>query len=55
MNTMNAQLLLKKQSREIVGHVPMELSRTFHKFIADNGESEAECIGDKFNAGGKGF
>lgn len=44
-------VVVKKQSGENVGHVPIELSQAFHKFIADYGEIEAECIGDRFNAG----
>ncbi|CAH3022858.1 unnamed protein product, partial [Porites evermanni] len=39
----------------LVGHVPKELSRLFHKFLNDSGELEAECIGNRLNAGkGKG-
>ena len=39
-----------------LGHVPIEISRPFSKFIRDYGEIEAECIGYRFNAGqGKGF
>ena len=39
----------------LVGHVPKELSRLFHKFLNDSGEREAECIGNRVNAGkGKG-
>ena len=38
----------------MVGHVPKELSRLFHKFLNDSGELEAECI-NRLNAGkGKG-
>jgi len=28
-----------------------ELSRLFHKFLKDSGELEAECIGNRLNAG----
>ena len=39
----------------MVGHVPKELSRLFHKFLNNSGELEAECIGNRVNAGkGKG-
>jgi len=39
----------------LVEHVPKELSRLFHKFLDDLGEVEAECIGNRLNAGkGKG-
>ncbi|CAH3046536.1 unnamed protein product [Porites lobata] len=35
--------------------IPKELSRLFHKFLDDFGELEAECIGNRLNAGkGKG-
>lgn len=39
------------ESGQIVGHVPIEISRLFYKFIQDYGEVQAECIGDRFNAG----
>ena len=34
-----------------VGHVPIELSKLFNKFVSDGGEVEAECIGNRYNAG----
>ena len=47
---------VKDESGQIVGHVPIEISRLFSKFICDYGEMEAECIGYRFNAGqGKGL
>ena len=36
---------VKDESGQIVGHVPIEISRLFSKFICDYGEMEAECIG----------
>ena len=46
---------VKNQDGNLVGHVPKELSRVFHKFLDDFGELEAECIGNTLNAGkGKG-
>ena len=46
---------IKNQDENLVGHVPKELSRLFHKFLNDFGELEAECIGNRLNAGkGKG-
>lgn len=40
----------------MVGHVPKELSKIFNKFLKDYGEIEAECIGNRYNAGqGKGL
>lgn len=46
---------VKNQERILVGHVPKELSRLFHKFLNDFGELEAECIGNRLNVGkGKG-
>ena len=47
---------VKDESGQIVGHVPIEISRSFPKFIRDYGEIEAECIGHRFNASqGKGL
>ena len=44
-----------KQSN-VVGHVPLELSKVFARFIRDYGEVEAECIGVRYNRGdGKGL
>ena len=37
---------------ETVGHVPIELSEIFWKFLSNYGEIEAECIGHRYNAGG---
>ncbi|KAK3698428.1 hypothetical protein QZH41_007970 [Actinostola sp. cb2023] len=46
---------VKNQDGNLVGHVPKELSRLFYKFLNDSGELEAECIGNRLNAGkGKG-
>ena len=46
---------VKNQDGNLVGHVPKELSRLFHKFLSDFGELEAECIGNRLNTGkGKG-
>lgn len=40
------------ESGDTVGHVRIELSKIFHRFLADYGEIEAECIGNRYNAGG---
>lgn len=46
---------VKNQDGNLVGHGPKELSRLFHEFLNDSGEREAECIGNRLNAGkGKG-
>ena len=46
---------VKNKDGNLVGHVPKELSRLFHEFLNDFGELEAECIGNRLNAGkGKG-
>lgn len=45
-------VVVKKESGEIVGHVPIELSKIFYKFLTDYGEIEAESIGCRYNAGG---
>ena len=42
---------VKNQDGNLVGDVPKELSRLFHKFLNDFGELEAECIGNRLNAG----
>ncbi len=49
-------MVVKTYGEEIVGHVPLELSKIFWKFISEHGDIEAECIGDRYNAGeGKGL
>ena len=35
-------VVVKNQDGNLVGHVPKELSRLFHKFLDDFGELEAE-------------
>ncbi len=37
---------------ETIGHVPVELSEIFLKFLSNYGEIEAECIGHRYNAVG---
>ena len=37
------------ESGSLVGHVPIELSAIFSRFLGDYGELEAECIGSRFN------
>ena len=40
----------------LVGHVPIELSKIFYKFLSQYGQIEAKCIGSRFNTGqGKGL
>ena len=47
---------IKNEVGHMVGHVPKELSKIFNKFVTDYGEIEAECIGNRYNAGqGKGL
>ena len=47
---------VKNESGQIVGHVPIEISKTMCKFICDCGEVEVECIGHQYNVGqGKGL
>ena len=36
---------VKNESGQIVGHVPIEISKIMCKFIRDCGEVEVECIG----------
>ena len=47
---------VKNESGQIVGHVPIEISKIMCKFIRDCGEVEVECIGHRYNVGqGKGL
>ena len=47
---------VKNESGQIVGHVPIEISKIMRKFIRDYGEVEVECIGHRYNVGqGKGL
>ena len=42
---------VKNESGQIVGHVPIEISKIMCKFIRDCGEVEVECIGHRYNVG----
>ena len=44
-------IIVKNYEEKPVGHVPIELSKTFHQYLSDFGEVEAECTGSRFNAG----
>ena len=44
-------MAVRNQTRSLVGDVPKELLRLFHKFLSDSGEREAECIGTRLNPG----
>ena len=47
---------VKNESGQIVGHVPIEISKIMFKFIRDCGEVEVECIRHRYNVGqGKGL
>ena len=47
---------VKTDNDELVGHVPIELSKIFTDFLKDYGDIEAECIGCRYNLGkGKGM
>ena len=49
-------VVVKIKGGYTVGHVPIEYSKIFHKFLEDYGELEAECFGSKYNTGeGKGL
>ena len=37
---------------KVVGHVPIELSQVFARFIRDFGEVGAECVDVRYNKGG---
>ena len=47
----NYSVAVRNQTGNLVGHVPKELSRLFHKFLRDSGELEAECIGNRQTRG----
>ena len=36
---------VNNEQGKVVGHVPIELSKVFARFIRNYGEVEAECIG----------
>lgn len=40
---------------KVVGNVAIELSKVLARFIPDFGQVEAECIGMRYNKGGKGL
>ena len=47
---------VRNTEEKMVGHIPVELSKIFHKFLSKHGRIEAECISCRFNAGqGKGL
>lgn len=49
-------IAVRNEEGKLVGHVPIELSKRFNKLLQDYGDIEAECIGNRFNAGhGKGL
>ena len=49
-------VVVKSQDGGIAGHVPVDLSDIFHKFLEDYGEILLECIGFRYNRGeGKGL
>ena len=44
---------VNNEEGKVVGHVPIELSKVFARFIRDFGEVEAECIGVRYKKGGR--
>lgn len=47
---------MKNQYRVFVVHIPIELSKTFSRFLADYREIKTKCIGCRYNKGeDKGF
>ena len=42
---------VKNKDGVLVGHLPIELSNTFHKFLSQYEQIEAECIGSRYNTG----
>ena len=52
----HAVAVKKTGSKDLIGHVSIELSKIFSKFLSDGGEIEAECIGSRYNVvEGKGL
>lgn len=43
---------VNNEEGKVVGHLPIELSKVFARYIRDFGEVEAECIGVRYNKGG---
>ena len=52
MCTTNTQFAVNNEEGKVVGHVSIELSKVFARFIRDFGEVEAECIGVRYHKGG---
>ena len=44
---------VNNEEGKVVGHVPIELSKVFARYIRDFGEVEAECIGVRYKKGGR--
>ena len=42
---------LKNENGHVVGHIPIELSKVFVKFLQNYGEIEGECIGSRYILG----
>ena len=40
---------VKNEDDKIVGRVPAEISKTFNKFLSEDGTIKAECIESRFN------
>lgn len=38
-------IAVKNEDQLLVGHVPIELSKIFNRFLCDYGKMEGECIG----------
>lgn len=44
-------VIVKNEDGQIVGHVPIELSKVFNKFLRDYGKIEDESICNRYNTG----
>ena len=49
-------IAVKNEDQTLVGHVPIEFSKIFSRFLRDHWGIEAECISARYNKGeGKGL
>ena len=44
-------VMVQTENEELVGHIPIEISKVLYKFLTDGGEAVAEVIGKRHNKG----
>ena len=44
-------VMVQTENEELVGHIPIEISKVLYKFLTDGGEAVAEDIGKRYNKG----